>query len=129
MPPSPRIPLACLVLLALAAPAAAAGMPERIGDCVDTRVTEVSTRLVSGGKPVAGSGSSIAFANGGSQVSYETVAPIEASRPGDPVRICLVSVPRDCPPGDDRGRMYRTTNQRSQGSWTLAESTHSCGGA
>ena len=24
--------------------------------------------------------------------------------------MCLVSIPEDCPPGDDRGRIYTTTN-------------------
>jgi hypothetical protein len=45
------------------------------------------------------------------------------------VRICLVSLPQNCPPGDTRGRIYKTTNLRTRQSWTLPDSEHSCGGA
>jgi hypothetical protein len=76
-----------------------------------------------------GSGSAARFANGGGQMSYKEVAPITRSRAGDAVKICLVSIPRGCPPGDDRGRVYRTTNLRTRQSWTLPDSQHSCGGA
>ena len=62
-------------------------------------------------------------------VSYESVPAVDASRPGDPVRTCLVAVPQGCPPGDDRGREYRTTNRRTGRSWTLPDAQHMCGGA
>jgi hypothetical protein len=81
------------------------------------------------GQMTPGSGSAIVFANGGYQVSYEQEAAVDRSRPGDPVRICLVSIPKDCPPGDDRGRVYKTTNLRTHGSWTLPDAEHMCGGA
>ena len=61
--------------------------------------------------------------------SYDTVAAIIKSRPGDPVKMCLVSIPRGCPPGDNRGRMYKTTNLRTHGVWTLPDAEHRCGGA
>ncbi len=118
-------------LAALAAPACAAGLPVRVGQCVRTTVKSVDTRLVDGSnnQPVAGSGSAISFANGGYQVSYDQVPSVDSSRRGDPVEMCLVSIPRDCPPGDDRGREYRTTNLRTLKSWRLPDSEHSCGGA
>lgn len=120
----------CVVTLALASPSFADSLPNRIGQCAATRVKLVETRLMDGSnRPVPGSGSAIVFANGGYQVSYDTVPEIEASRPGDPVRICLVSIPEGCPPGDARGREYQTTNLRTKGSWTLPDSEHSCGGA
>jgi hypothetical protein len=78
---------------------------------------------------VPGSGSSVIFVNGGSQVSYEQETAVDASRPGDPVKMCLVSIPRHCPPGDDRGREYKTTNLRTHKSWRLPDSEHMCGGA
>lgn len=120
-----------LALAALVAPACAAGLPTRVGQCVKTTVKSVETRLVDGStnEPVAGSGSAISLANGGYQVSYEQLAAVDSSRPGDPVEMCLVSIPRDCPPGDDRGREYRTTNLRTHKSWRLPDSEHSCGGA
>jgi len=117
--------------LAAAANADAAPLPTRIGACVVTRVKSVETRLEDGDthQPVAGSGSAVSFTNGGYQVSYEQVPAVDQSRPGDRVRICLVSIPSHCPPGDDRGREYRSTNLRTGKSWRLRDSEHSCGGA
>lgn len=89
-----------------------------------TAIKEVGTRL---GTP--GSGSAVNFENGGTQVGYETAPAIDHSRPGDRVRMCLVAIPHNCPKGDDRGRVYRTTNLRTRQSWTLADSAHMCGGA
>ena len=105
--------------------AMAAGLPARIGQCVETRVKEVATRLE--GTP--GSGSAIAFENGGYQVSYDQVPAVDKSRAGDPVTLCLVSIPKGCPPGDARGRQYRATNKRTGQSWKLPDSEHMCGGA
>ena len=127
--------VACLAALAvvapaLAVPAAAEPMPKRVGDCAKTKVSRIETRLIDGdGKPVAGSGSAIDLVNGGYQVSYDQVAAIDASRPGDPAEVCLVSVPKGCPKGDHRGKIYKTTNLRTHGEWTLPDAEHSCGGA
>ena len=127
--------VACLAALAIAAPALAAPamaepMPKHVGDCATTKVARIETRLIDGdGKPVAGSGSAVDFVNGGYQVSYDQVAAIDASRPGDPADVCLVSVPKGCPKGDHRGKIYKTVNQRSHGQWTLPDAEHSCGGA
>ena len=118
--------------LTLATPAQAGedkGLPHRIGDCVATRVKDVETRLVDGDLPVHDSGSAVQFTNGGYQVSYEVVPAVEASRAGDPVRMCLVAIPHGCPPGDDRGRQYRVTNLRTRKSWRLPDAEHMCGGA
>ncbi len=119
------------ITLVLAPPALAAGLPTRIGQCSTTTVKQVETRLRDGStnQPMPGSGSAIEFANGGYQVSYDQAPAVDRSRPGDAVTICLVSIPRHCPPGDDRGRMYKTTNLRTRGSWTLPDSEHQCGGA
>ena len=119
------------ITLILAPPALAAELPVRIGQCSTTTVKQVETRLMDGAtnQPMPGSGSAIEFANGGYQVSYDQVPAVDRSRPGDPVTMCLVSVPRHCPPGDDRGRMYKTTNLRTRGSWTLPDAEHECGGA
>ena len=89
-------------------------------------VRRLETRLIDGeGKPIADSGSAIVLVNGGYQVSYEKVPALDASRPGDGVRICLVSVPKDCPKGDHRGKIYKTTNLRTHGDWTLPDAEHS----
>ena len=104
-------------------------LPRHLGECVATRVKDVETRLVDGDQPVPDSGSAIQFTNGGYQVAYETVPPVEASRAGDPVRMCLVALPSHCPPGDERGKRYRVTNLRTHKSWTLPDAEHMCGGA
>lgn len=113
-------------------PPASAALPTEIGRCVTTQVAEVAPRLDFGRAPRSedyDSGTAIAFRNGGRQVSYEREAELLRSRPGDPVRMCLASVPRGCPPDDDRGRTYAVTNLRTGGSWTLPDSQHMCGGA
>ena len=117
--------LSACAALALSSVVAEAANATRIGQCVETRVKEVGTRLE--GAP--GSGSLVTFANGGVQVSYDQVPEVDQSRPGDRVSMCLVSIPKDCPPGDDRGRTYKTTNKRTGQSWTLPDSEHACGGA
>jgi len=126
-----RIGAAVCLALIVAGPASARAerLPRHVGDCVVTHVKAVETRLQDGDTPVAGSGSAIRFTNGGYQVSYETVPAVEASRPGDPVRMCLNSIPEGCPPGDDRGRNYRVTNLRTHGHWWLPDAEHMCGGA
>ena len=118
-------------LIAATSPALADGMPKHVGECVETAVSKIGNRLEDGttGKPIADSGSAVDFANGGYQVAYEQVPEVDNSRPGDRVKICLVSIPKHCPPGDKRGRVYKTTNLRTDGSWTLPDSEHSCGGA
>jgi len=106
-------------------------LPTTIGQCTNTTIKDVTSRLEDSTTHqwIPGSGSAVDFANGGYQVSYDTVAAIIKSRPGDPVKMCLVSIPRGCPPGDNRGRMYKTTNLRTHGVWTLPDAEHRCGGA
>jgi hypothetical protein len=104
--------------------AEAAGLPAEIGQCSETTIEEIGYRL---GDP--DSGSAISYANGGVQVSYDTIPEIHRSRVGDTVKLCLVSVPEDCPPGDDRGKIYSATNLRTGESWEAPDSQHSCGGA
>lgn len=99
--------------------------PQNIGDCVQTSVSLVGPRL----EGVAGSGSTIVYANGMSQVSYDAVPGIDHTQVGDEVRVCLVSVPENCPAGDDRGRVYSGTNARTSETWNAPDSQHSCGGA
>ncbi len=120
-----RLPIIIAVCCMGAASAWAQGLPKQVGQCVNTTVKSIGTRLE--GTP--GSGSAVDFQNGGYQVSYDTVPAVEQSRRGDPVRMCLVSIPKNCPKGDDRGRVYRTTNLRTNQSWQLPDSEHMCGGA
>jgi hypothetical protein len=103
----------------------AATKPQEVGACVDTAVTLVGPRL----EGVPDSGSAIEYANGMAQVDYSVVPAIANSQVGDAVRVCLVSVPENCPPGDDRGRVYSATNARTGETWTAPDSQHMCGGA
>jgi len=100
-------------------------LPRNVGSCALTRVSRVASRLE--GDP--GSGSAIEEANGAMQISYDEIAAVDASRRGDPVLVCLVGLPRDCPPGDDRGKTYAAANLRTLGAWSAADSEHMCGGA
>jgi hypothetical protein len=120
-----------LASLATGGGAAADPLPTRVGQCSRTVIKGIGQRLedATTGRAVPGSGSAVQFANDGYQVSYNEVPQILRSRPGDPVRICLFSLPQNCPPGDTRGRIYKTTNLRTRQSWTLPDSEHSCGGA
>ena len=104
-------------------------LPTEIGQCVETAIASITSRFQADINADQNDGSAISFENGGFQVSYEKEQPIIRSEVGDRVLMCLVSIPQDCPPGDDRGRIYTTTNQRTNESWTLPDSQHSCGGA
>ncbi len=114
-----------LCAIATLSQAAADPLPTRVGQCSQTTISRIGTRL----EGVAGSGSALQFANEGYQVSYEMVPAITRSQVGDKVRVCLVAIPQDCPPGDSRGRIYQTTNLRTREAWQLPDSPHSCGGA
>lgn len=100
-------------------------LPLEIGQCTTTAVAEVGTRLMN----TPGSGSYIRYSDGGSQVSYDTISGIDNSYIGDSIFLCLISIPTDCPPGDNRGRNYTATNLRTGEAWRAQDSSHSCGGA
>ncbi|RFB75612.1 hypothetical protein DYH55_22030 [Methylovirgula sp. 4M-Z18] len=110
---------------AAVSPALAADVPTRVGQCVATQISELASRL----EGVPDSGSAVTYANGIYGVSYEMEDQVQRARVGDPVKLCLVSIPKKCPPGDDRGRKYRATDLRTHGSWTLPDAEHMCGGA
>ena len=131
--------LAFAALLAIAAQPAEAQrrppprgepIPVRVGTCARTSVRQVTQRLEDEARrAVPDSGSAVVLANGLYQVSYDQVGAVNRSRRGDPVITCLMRLPRNCPPGDDRGKLYTTTNLRTEESWTLADAQHVCGGA
>lgn len=100
-------------------------IPTRIGMCVQTRIETLGSR----GEGAPDSGSAILYANGVYGVSYEVIEAVRASRVGDPITLCLVSVPRNCPKDDARGKEYSALNRRTKQQWTLADSQHYCGGA
>jgi len=109
-------------------------LPKTLGHCTRTKIVSLTDR---GGEPLKapqpedgfGSGTTVTYANDASQVSYRYEERAARSHIGDEVLLCLSSIPRDCPPGDDRGRVYSGTNLKTGGSWMLPDSQHSCGGA
>jgi len=109
------------------------GLPKRVGQCTITKIASISTRFGQVLKPPLekfdSSGSQVEYANRGLQVSYDYVPALHDSRIGDAVLVCLISLPKDCPPGDERGKFYSGTNLRTKGSWTMPDSQHMCGGA
>jgi hypothetical protein len=56
-------------------------LPTVVGECSETTIEDIGYRL---GDP--DSGSAISYANGGGQVSYDTIPEIHRSQIGDPVR-------------------------------------------
>lgn len=105
--------------------------PVRPGTCAFTHVARISQRPEDGvtHRVIPNSGSAVTFANGLYQVSYDQVGAVNRSRRGDPVYICLMKLPTNCPPGDHRGKLYTTTNLRTEEAWTLPDAEHGCGGA
>lgn len=102
-------------------------LPTRILTCGGSVIVDIGPRLE--GDTDFSSGTSVFFKNGGTQVSYERIEEIVNSKKGDHVFICLVFIPKNCPKGDTRGKIYTTTNLRTLVSWTVQDSQHSCGGA
>lgn len=105
--------------------AQASALPQHVGDCVDTTVREIASRL----EGMPNSGSAITYANGVYQVSYDMIDGVTHSRVGDPIHLCLTSLPENCPPGDDRGKTYQATNGRTHETWSAPDAEHMCGGA
>ena len=62
--------------------AEAKSLPTRIGECQETRIAKITTRLMDDTtrRPVPGSGSAVSFRNGGYQVSYDEEEAISRSR-------------------------------------------------
>jgi hypothetical protein len=126
-----RVLLAAFCLSISSCPGMAGGknqpLPTKVGKCAETSITEIGGRLE--GDENFETGTFVGFANEGMQIGYSRVEAVVKSRIGDPVRMCLTDIPKDCPPGDERGRSYRTTNLRTGESWEMADSQHMCGGA
>ncbi|MFD1986947.1 hypothetical protein ACFSOZ_31415 [Mesorhizobium newzealandense] len=106
-------------------------LPSAIGQCASTHIKTLTTRL--GDDPLEtaspDAGSAATFTNDGGAVSYDREPGLAASKVGEPVEMCLISIPRDCPKDDERGRVYYGIDLAVKGSWALPDSEHLCGGA
>lgn len=105
-------------------------IPTKPGECVKTRIKAITTRF---GEPItyenADAGTSVEYENGGRVVSYDRNAGFYDAQAGQPVVFCLMTIPHDCPDGDDRGRTYYSLNLATKGEWLLSDTQHMCGGA
>jgi hypothetical protein len=88
---------------------------QKVGDCAITTIMRITARIE--GTSAHDTGSAILYANGVAGVSYEYVPPLHASRIGDHVRLCLVSIFKNYPTGDDAGQEYQATNLRTGNHW------------
>ena len=107
-------------------------LPSKVGECADTTITSITDRFgadLTPSKKGSEKGTFIRFSNSGVQVSLVKESAIVRSQVFDKVNMCLVEIPKDCPAGDIRGRVYKTTNLRTKESWSLANDVKSCGGA
>ncbi|RJO59977.1 hypothetical protein C4544_06430 [candidate division WS5 bacterium] len=114
--------------------AESSALPTTVGACATTSITSIQNRIE--GEPDMGK--SVNYANGGYQVAGGTsgldnvpnsIQSMQDWRVGDQVRMCLVSIPENCPAGDSRGKVYDTTNLRTNETWQAQDAWHSCGGA
>ena len=106
-------------------------LPASIGNCGFTHIKTLTTRL--GDDPLEtaspDAGSAATFTNGGTAVSYDREPGLASSKVGDPVVMCLIAIPRDCPKDDVRGKVYYAVDLANKGTWALPDSQHLCGGA
>ena len=96
-----------------------------VGQCFESAVHDVGYRL----EGIFDSGTSVTFDDGHSMVSYETDPNASNWQTDDRVKLCVVSLPTNCPKDDNRGVVYRATNIRARNEWTAGDSEHECGGA
>jgi len=107
--------------------AATGKVPQRIGDCVDTRISFIGG--VHSAPAPNQDGAVVNYENDVAGVSFKQEPEIERSKLGDPIRLCLVAIDNSCPKGDTRSRIYRATNLRTNGMWELGNAMRACGGA
>jgi|GEM_PF-938181 len=108
-------------------------LPKALGHCTRTKITGIAGRFGETlkwppSRDETVSGTTVEYANGANQVSYSYKEDVARSHNGDDVLICLSTIPRHCPPGDDRGREYSTTVIETNRSWIMPDSQHMCGG-
>ena len=107
-------------------------LPDKVGECADTTITSITDRFgadLTPSKKGSEKGTFVRFSNSGVQVSLVKERSIVRSQVFDKVNMCLVDIPKGCPAGDNRGRVYKTTNLRTGESWSLPNDVRACSGA
>ncbi|MBY0282851.1 MAG: hypothetical protein K2W81_02665 [Sphingomonas sp.] len=89
----------------------------KIGTCYRTKIKQLYA------------GVAALYDNGIRQFDWKASVQLVRSRVGDPVRVCVVWIPQNCPAHDLRGITYRTRNLRTGDSWELGSDEHMCWGA
>lgn len=107
-------------------PAATEGTDLKVRQCMSDSIKHVRPRL--DGIDFS-TGVVALYESGGIAISYDLEPEVIASKPGDHLVVCLVELPKNCPRGDHRGKLYLAHNLRTGQNWTLQDSQHSCGGA
>lgn len=105
------------------------------GECAMTHIQTITTR---GGEELKddneGDGVRVTFESGVSLVDYNRhyglITDFKFVKAKDVVALCLVSIPHDCPKGDDRGKTYFVYDATNfpKTDWLMGDSQHSCGG-
>jgi hypothetical protein len=98
------------------------GLRATVGECVRTRVESIGP-LPGGSSPV------IRYTDGVLQDYDGGMLGQAETRPGDPIKLCLVAFTRDCGEvfSDERpGRTYATGNLRTGAAWTSPDVRSSC---
>lgn len=103
-------------------------LPKIKGACTPSYFAVISDRFGEDPKSPDAAGTTALLSNGGFVTTYGSDRMLIKSRAGDPVEMCLKSLPVDCPPNDERGREYTLTNLRTQEHTTLPDAQHECGG-
>lgn len=117
------------------------GLPIRVGECRQSFVTGKQTRFEGATPGEVGGEVGVSF-SGGLYLYPQAVSDLPPKADvdrllmrrdyflkGDRVTLCLVSKPRNCPPGDDRGKIYSVENLRNGVTMKGVDSWHMCGGA
>ena len=98
---------------------------KKVGQCEKTQIESIGVRMAQ----LPDSGTVIVYTNDIAGFSWVPIKKVHQSRVGDPIRLCLVSIPKGCPKGDDRGKLYIAVNLRTGARWRHYDSLHNCGGA
>jgi uncharacterized protein len=114
--------------------------PKKVGECVDSLIEDKTTRFEGAIAGEAGGEVSISFQNGiilyitkvdalPSENADKYMYSTKDFAKGDRVKLCLTELPKDCPPGDDRGKIYSVQNYKNKKTFSGVDAWHMCGGA
>ena len=119
----------------------AKNFPKKVGECVDSVIDDKTTRFEGAVPGDTGGEVSISFQNGiilyitkvdalsSSENADKYMYSTKDFAKGDRVKLCLTELPKDCPPGDDRGKIYLVQNYKNKKKFSGVDAWHMCGGA